>query len=167
MEPDVAKIRSVDLLIDEPGVHAQKFLDKVNSDRKVLECVKNRFDDLTIVSMLPTFSHDMRTQRFSPKRTEWSREMISVLRRLVGCVYGDPYGLLADLHVILDMAQKWCCDNKLLGDWARDVGISPEVLEFYRRNVAMIDKDLKCSERLRKGECGRRNVAEFVREEKS
>ena len=89
--------------------------------------------------------------------------MIRVLRILTDCVYGQGYGLLVDLHVLLDMAQKICCDDQLLEDWARDVEIDERVLDYYRGHRAVLDRDLSCAERRSKGMCGLLEVVRFVR----
>ncbi|MEB2837251.1 MAG: hypothetical protein GSR80_000838 [Desulfurococcales archaeon] len=165
LDPIGSRVRSVDRLIDFPRQYAREYLKAMETREEVRGCIEEKFDDPEIIYFLPAFSHDMRTQRYSPKRTDWSRTMISVLRRLIDCVHGEGYGLLADLHALLDMAEKWCCDDRLLEEWARDVGLDPRVLEYYTRHREAIDRDLGCTERKRQGRCGLRNAARALREQ--
>jgi len=164
--PDKSKVRFVDLLIDDPKSHAPKIQELVRSNFNLWLCIAQELsphDLYMLLKILPTLGHDVLTQRFSPKRTSWSRSMISYLRQLIGCIFGREYGLLVDLHVLLDMAEKWCCDDELLRDWGREVGISPEILDYYAKHRALIDYDLNCTIRLKQGKCSRRDVARWLR----
>ena len=153
----------MNLLIDDPESRAYVMLKLRESDEHLQSCIEEKFEDKLVLYALPLLKHDLRTQRFSPKRIDWTRNMIPILRKLFECLYGGDYSLLVDLHVLLDMADKWCCDDELLEDWAKDVGIDPVVLDYYVRHRETIDGDLKCTVRLRQNRCGWRNVARMLR----
>ena len=162
--PDLHRVRFVDLLIDDPEKYASRVLELMETDDKIRLCIYRELLNQTILlQVLPQLGHDLRTQRYSPKKTGWSRNMIPFLRKLVKCVCGEDYMLLVDLHVFLDMAEKWCCDDELLEDWAQDVGIDHKILEYYKENRKIIDYDLRCTIRLKQGKCRKRNLARMLR----
>ena len=164
--PDVDKIRFIDLLIDDPRNHAPRIQELVETNDDIRLCVYSELSgELILLQVLPQLGHDLLTQRYSPRKTSWSRSMIQFLRRLIKCIYGEEYELLVDLHVFLDMTEKWCCDDELLQDWASEVGIDPRILDYYIKHRTAIDLDLKCIMRLRQGKCEKRNVARMLSSE--
>ncbi len=162
--PDTNRIRFIDSFIDLPEKYASRIQGLVEDNDDVRQCIFSELSgSLILLEVLPQLGHDLRTQRYSPKRTGWSKHMIDFLRKLFKCLYSEEYGLLVDLHVFLDMAEKWCCDDELLQDWACEVGIDPRILDYYIKHRTTIDLDLKCTMRLRRGKCGKRNVARMLR----
>jgi len=159
--PDIKIIQNINLLIDVPKRYAPKILEKAESDIEIKKCIEKEFQGNNLLPwILPAFKHDLRTQRISPKSIDWSKIMISVLRRLVLCVYGREYSDLVDLHVLLDMAQKMCCYDDVIDDWSLKVGITEKVMKYYKENKIDIEKELRCRERRRLGKC---TMAELYR----
>ena len=163
VKPDLKAVRDVNLFIDDPRGKAPELRERAMKDPAVRECLERSFDDLTIIWLFESFKHDMRGQRVSPKRIDWSRNLISAGRRFIACLYGREYGLLVDLHHLLDMAAKFCCDDETLLSWAGEVGIDGAVLDYYRRYKQEIERDLDCEGRRRRGRCSRRDIYWLLR----
>lgn len=165
---NVMWIDRVNRAIDEPQKHLKRAFselceyskDFVSASRPHLETCFSVCRELWFFKY-GDVSHDVYTQRIS--KTGWSETMISNLRVLFACLYGEDYGLLVDLHVILDMADKLCCDDEVLLNWAHEVGVSEEVLQYYQRHRREIDLQLSCTKRLKAGKCGRMEVARLLR----
>lgn len=103
--------------------------------------------------------HDMFTQRYSKGKTGWSIMMLKCLRELFSLLYTPEYGLLVDLHVLLDMAGKTCCDDEVLLDWALEVGVDRRVLEFYLKYREQLYYGLECG----REQCSTRDAVRLIR----
>jgi len=166
VEPNLRVIRDVNLFIDDPENKVPEIRERALRDPDAKKCLEKSFSDLTIVWVFESLGHDLRSQRVSPRRMEWSRISISASRRFIACLYGQEYSLLVDLHHLLDMAIKFCCDEEVLFSWAGEVGIHSTVLDYYKRYKQIIELDLDCKDRRKKELCSRRNLYRLLREGK-
>jgi len=163
VSPDEFKVVFVNKLIDMPSRYADVFKKLYRSAlEERVECAYELLRYGLIIEFFEEITHDLETQKYSPKRLDKSKWMIKFLRDAVDCLVGSSYGLLVDLHVLLDMADKTCCDTESLTKWCEQTNINQKVYEYYIKHQDLINKQLKCSERLKSGKCRLREVIKFI-----
>lgn len=149
VKPDPALVRLANRLIDAKMEEKGEFLDEVRrlvGEFKLYEC-----------KALPigVTEHDMGIVRCSERR----RSQVGLWRGVFNCLFGEPYGLIVDLHMLLDLADRFCCDRELLELCYERTELNERVWDFYKARERELQLKLGCPERVRECKCARARVA--------
>ena len=146
VRPDYTLIGLISELIDAKGEEKGELLGEVRrlvDESRLYECE---------VEWIEVFNHDVEIVKCKGGKAR-------VWRYVFNCLFGEPYGLLVDLHVLLDLADRFYCDERLLEYCYEEIGLDERVWSFYKARKCEIQLKLGCLEGAGESKCGKAMVA--------